>query len=155
MFMQKYTYIYWIHTDAMIKTDAMTKTQEVFFNKIFTSHLICKFRKDCSKFPCERELKTEHNWNILIPKLWPSALCLSRSPWLLNRSPWVHSAGCWLSLQPLVYSVSNPTHLNSPVLNCSIRRPYVTFKLPRRDMDTPPRLRNSFRYLATGMCHFR
>ena len=38
---------------------------------------------------------------------------------------------------------------------CSIRRPYVTFKLPRGDMNTPPRLSNFFRYLAIGMCHFR
>ena len=38
---------------------------------------------------------------------------------------------------------------------CSIRRPYITFKLPRGDMDTPPRLRNFFRYLAIGVCHFR
>ena len=27
--------------------------------------------------------------------------------------------------------------------------------IPRGDMDTPPRLRNFFRYLAIGMCHFR
>ena len=38
---------------------------------------------------------------------------------------------------------------------CSIRRPYIIFKLPRGDMDTPPRLRNFFRYLAIVMCHFR
>ena len=37
---------------------------------------------------------------------------------------------------------------------CSIRRPYITFKLPRGDLDTPPRLCNFFRYLAIGMCHF-
>ena len=37
----------------------------------------------------------------------------------------------------------------------SICRPYITFKLPRGDMDTPPRPRNFFRYLAIGMCHFR
>ena len=36
----------------------------------------------------------------------------------------------------------------------SIRRPYITFQLPRGDMDTPPRPRNFFRYLAIGMCHF-
>ena len=36
----------------------------------------------------------------------------------------------------------------------SIRWPYITFKLPRGDMDTPPRPRN-FRYLAIGMCPFR
>ena len=37
---------------------------------------------------------------------------------------------------------------------CSIRRPYITFKLPRGDMDTPLRLRNFFRYLGIGMYHF-
>ena len=37
----------------------------------------------------------------------------------------------------------------------SIRRLYITFKLACGDMDTPPRPRNFFRYLAIGMCHFR
>ena len=81
----------------------MIKTQEDFFIKIFISHFICKGTKCYSKFACERELETEHNWNILTPKLWPSALCLSRSTCLLNRSPGVHSAGCWLSFLPLVH----------------------------------------------------
>ena len=82
----------------------------------------------------------------MTPKLWPSVLCLSCSPWLLNRSTGVHSAGCWFSLLHLVY----PSPNSSPQLNClstgssnstvlcSIRRPYITFKLPRSDMDTPP-----------------
>ena len=104
-----YIYIYWIHTDAMIKKDAMTQTQEDFFNKIFTSHFIARVRKGCVEFYCERELETEHNWNIFTPKLWPPALCLSRSPGLLNRSPGVHSAGCWLSLLQFVYLISNST----------------------------------------------
>ena len=38
---------------------------------------------------------------------------------------------------------------------CSILQSYITFKLPRGDMDTPPHRRNFFRYLAIGMCHFR
>ena len=37
----------------------------------------------------------------------------------------------------------------------SIHRPYITFKLPRGDMDTPPRPCNFFLYLAIRMCHFR
>ena len=36
----------------------------------------------------------------------------------------------------------------------SIRRPYITFKLLRSNIDTPQRLRNLFRFPATGMCHF-
>ena len=37
----------------------------------------------------------------------------------------------------------------------SIHWLYITFKLPRGNMDTPLRLRNFFRYLAIRMCHFR
>ena len=44
---------------------------------------------------------------------------------------------------------------NSTEYFCSIRRPYITFKLPRSDMDTPPRRHNFFRYLAIEVCHFR
>ena len=56
--MQKYTYICWIHTDAMItdarikdagRNDARRKTQEDFFNNIFTSHFICKGSKGLFK----------------------------------------------------------------------------------------------------------
>ena len=64
-------------TDAMIMTDAMIKTQEDFFIKIFTSHFIARVRKGCVGFYCEREPETEHNWNILAPKLWSATLCLS------------------------------------------------------------------------------
>ena len=69
-------------------------------------------------------------------------LCLSRSPWLLNRSTRVQSAGCWLSLLHLVLLCPQLYCLPSfsPVSVCSIRRPYITFKLPRGDMDTPPQL---------------
>ena len=58
-FKQKYTYIRWIHTDAINK-DAVTKTQEDFFTKIYTSHFIARVRKGCSRVACERELETEH-----------------------------------------------------------------------------------------------
>ena len=78
----------------------------------------------------------------MTPKLWPSALCLSRSPWLLNRSPGIHCPGSWLSLLQLVYLLSNNTACPPSRLSafCSIRRPYITLKLPRDDMDTPPQL---------------
>ena len=133
-------------------TDGMIRTHAEFFIKIYTCHFFSRVRKGCSRFACERELETEHNWNILTPKLWPSVLFLSRSPELLNRISGVHSAGCWLSLLHL--ASPPPTLLNCP-LSVSIRRPYITFKHPRCDTDTPPSLRNLLRYLAIGMCHFR
>ena len=49
--------------------DARRKTQEDFFRKIFTSHFIARVRKGCSKFACERVLKTEHKLHILTPLL--------------------------------------------------------------------------------------
>ena len=63
----------------------------------------------------------------MTPKLWPSALCLSRSPGLLNRRPGVHSAGCWLSLLHLVYLW---LQLYSPVLNCTASVKFVGLILP-------------------------
>ena len=132
----------------MIKTQWQRQTQEDFFIKIYTSHFIARVRKGCSRFACERELETEHNWNILTPKLWPSALCLSRSPGLLNRSTGVHSAGCWLSLLHLVYP-SNSTRLSPSVQ-------FVGLTLPSNShAEIWTRLRNFFRYLVIGMCHFR
>ena len=97
--MLKYTYIYiyiyiYIYTgyiptqwttDAMITTHAMIKTQEDLFN-IITSHFICKVRKGCSRFACERELETEHNWNILNPNLWPSR-CVFLVLWCSTGAP--------------------------------------------------------------------
>ena len=51
---------------------------------------------------CERKLETEQNCNILTPPLlWPSALCLSRSPGLLNLRP--GSPLCWV----LVFSAAS------------------------------------------------
>ena len=59
-------------------------------------------------------------------------------------------------LQPGVAFLTTPPLQLRPIFNstafCSIRRPYITFKLPRGDMDT---LCNFFQYLAIGMCHFR
>ena len=63
---------------------------------------------------CERELEIEHNCNILTPNLWPSTLCLSRSPGLLNRRPRAHSAGCWLSLLHLISIFSGPQLIRAP-----------------------------------------
>ena len=99
------------------------------FYKIFTSHFIVRVRKGCVGFYCERELETEHNWNILTPKLWPLALCFSRSPGLLNRSTGVHSAGCWLSLLQLVYlTILTTTRLT--LLTCPLSVQFVGLLLP-------------------------
>ena len=55
---------------------------------------------------------------------------------------------------PYYHSSSSDSNFTQLSSFCSIRRPNITFKLPRGDMDRPPRLRIFFRYLAIGMCHF-
>ena len=114
-FMQKYTYIYWIHTDAMItdavindawRKDAGRKTQEDFFSIIFTSHFIARVRKGCWRFACERVLETEHKLHILTPLLWPSRCVLFSWCWgQLHRGFFEDPLGrVWISLPHLVSS---------------------------------------------------
>ena len=90
----------------------MIKTQEDFFNKIFTSHFIARIQKGCVGFYCEWELEIEHNCNILTPNLWPSR-CVFLVLLMLNRSPGVHSAGCWLSLLHLISIFSGPQFIRA------------------------------------------
>ena len=72
-----YIYIYWIHTDAMIKTDARRKTS---LTNICTSHFICKSSKRVTQgLRVRGSWRPNRNFNILTPNLWPSTLCLSRS----------------------------------------------------------------------------
>ena len=98
------------HNDTIIKTDAVIndagrKTSLA----IFTSHLICKVRKVFWGFTVRGSKRPTINCNILTPKFWPSALCLSRSPGLLNRRPW-----CWLSLLHLIRIFSGPQFIRAP-----------------------------------------
>ena len=59
--MQKYTYIYWIHTDKMNNRHNDKHAGGLLYKNIFTSHFIARVRKGCVGFYCERELETEHN----------------------------------------------------------------------------------------------
>ena len=74
-----YSHMRYIYTHTCrIHTDAMNKTSEDFFKNIYPS-LYCKV---CVWEGVGDWTKTAIYWPTL---LWPSALCLSRSPGLLNR----------------------------------------------------------------------
>ena len=64
------------HNDTRIK-----QTQEDFSNKIFTSHFIARVRKGLLKV-CVWEGAGDRTETVIFwpPLLWPSTLCLSRSP---------------------------------------------------------------------------
>ena len=83
----------------------------------FTSHFIANVRKGCSRFACERVQETEHKLYILTPLLWPSR-CVFLV--LLDAQPEVlgSTAGCWLSLWPLISIFSGPqtpSGVSSPI----------------------------------------
>ena len=127
---------------TMIKTQWQRQTQEVFFINYFTSHFICKVSKRVTQ-----SLRVRGSWRPNITEIfWPRNYGRQRCVFLVLHGC---STGALAFLTtsrptPQLYSpistVSlNPTDRNSTVL-CSIRRPYITFKLPRADMDTPPQL---------------
>ena len=150
--------------DAMI-SDAHRKMQEDFFIKCFTSHFICKVSKRVTQ-----SLRVRGSWKPNITEIfWPQSYSRQRCVFLVLHCCSTGTVESTLLCAGFSYyiaslSVCNYTacpQLYSPVffLAClffsSIRRPYITFKLPRSNIDTPQRLRNFFRFPATGMCHFR
>ena len=121
--MQKYTYIYWIHTDAINK-----QTQEDFFNKIFTSHFFARIRKG---FYCERELEIEHDCNILTPNFYGRQRCVFLVLLMLNRRSW--GPLCWVlaffaaSYQHLLWT---PTHQGPKPLRPGVAFPTTSLLSP-------------------------
>ena len=138
-----YIYIYWIHTDAMIKT-----LEGLLYTNI-TSHFIAMVRKGFVGFYCERELETEHNCNILTPKLMAVNVVSSRSS---DAQPEVQRPLCWVmafftaSYQHLLrtsthqgpkapsawcgfpYHISTPIGCNSTGIRTQLR--YIIVRLP-------------------------
>ena len=107
-----YTHLPYHNDSIIVKTDAHRKTheerkQEDFFTNIFTSHFICKVRKGCSRFACERVLETKHKLHILTPLLWPLR-CVFLVLLMLGSTPSGLSEGplgrVWPSLPHLVSS---------------------------------------------------
>ena len=151
-FMQKYTYICWIHTDAIIiKTpddkvavinDARKEDAGRLLYKIFyLTSLFVSFERVVPS------LRVRGSWGPNITEIfWPRSYGRQRCVFLVLHGCSTGALAFLTTsrLPPQLYSpVStgslNSTDRNSTVL-CSIRRPYITFKLPCGDMDTPPQL---------------
>ena len=67
--------------------DTIIKTQEDFFNKIFTSHFIARVRKGYSRFACKRELETEQKLQYFDPYSYGRQRCVFLVLLMLNRGP--------------------------------------------------------------------
>ena len=106
MFMQKYTYICWIHTDVMIKT------QEDFFNTIYLS-LYCKGSKRLCGVLLWEGAGDRTYLQYFDPQTYGRQRCVFLVLLMLNRSPGVHSAGCWLSLLHIISIFSGPQFIRA------------------------------------------
>ena len=142
-FMQKYTYICWIHTDAIIiKTpddndtgtnDARRKEDagRLLYKIFYLLSLFVSFERVVPSF------RVRESWRPNITEIfWPRSYGRQRCVFLVLH-------GCSTGVLAFLTTSRLPPQLYSPVSTGSLnstRRPYITFKLPRADMDTPPRL---------------
>ena len=136
--------------------DAHRKTQEDFFIKYFTSTLFVSFER------VDPSLRVRESWGPNITEIfWPQSYGRLRCVFLVlhgcSTGPW-SKLFCVLAFPTTLRLPPSSTVLLDLLLAylqlSSIRRPYITFKLTRSNIDTPQRLRNLFRFPATGMCHF-
>ena len=94
------------------------RTQEDFFNKIFTSHFISRVRKSYSKFACQRELETEQKLQYFDPNSYGRQRCVFLVLLMLNRGPW--GPLCWV----LAFLTASYQHLlRTPTHQCFSRTP--------------------------------
>ena len=101
------TYVrYVLYSHMPYHNDTIIKTQEDFFNKICTSHFICNV---CVWEGVGNRTETAIFWP---PLLWPSALCLSRSP---DAQPESQGLSFLLAFSTASYQqlLRTPTHRGS------------------------------------------
>ena len=109
MFMQEYTYIYWIDTDAMNNRRNDKDAGKLLYKNIYFSPY-CKGSKRVTQgWRVRGSWRPNRNCNILTLTLMAVTLCLSCSP-----DTGVHSAGCWLSLPHLISIFSGPQPIRAP-----------------------------------------
>ena len=141
--MQKYTYICWIHTDAIIiKTpddndtgtnDARRKEDagRLLYKIFYLTSLFVSFERVVPS------LRVRESWRPNITEIfWLRSYGRQRCVFLVLH-------GCSTGGLAFLTTTRLPPQLYSPVSNGSLnstRQPYITFKLPRADMDTPQRL---------------
>ena len=79
-FMQKYTYIYWIHTDAMNnRRNDKDRRRKTSLTKYLPLTLLQGFEKVVWSFTVRGSWRSNITAIFWSPLLWPSTLCLSRS----------------------------------------------------------------------------
>ena len=131
-------------------TDAMIKTQEDFFNKILTSHFICKGSKRVTQGLRVRGSWRPNRTEIFWPPLfWPSTLCLSRSP---DAQP--EALGSTLLGAGFLYCILSATSL-VPKLHRDSRgppQPGVAFPTTSRLSPSPTLLQLALELICLDFC---
>ena len=104
------------YTCRIIHNDTRKKDERRLLLKNIPLNLFASFERVVWGSTVRRSWRPNKTAIYWPPLLWPSALCLSRSPWLLNRRP-RGPAHCWMmafftaSYQQLLLT---PTHSGAP-----------------------------------------
>ena len=109
MFMQKYTYIYWILTDAM-----NIRRRKTSLTKYLPLTLLQGFEKGDSRFAYERELENEQKLKYFDPHSYGRHVVSSLFSWCSTGGLEAHSAGWWLPLLHLISIFSGPQFIRAP-----------------------------------------
>ena len=106
-------------------------TQEDFFNKIYTSHFICKGLKRLFRFACEKELETRQKLQYSDPHSYGRQRCVFLVLLMLNRRPW--GPLCWVlafftaSYQHLLWSLNSIRVPEGPLGRVWLSLPHLVF----------------------------
>ena len=115
--------------------DTTIKTQEDFFNKIFTSHFIARVRRGYSRFACERDLETEQKLQYSDPHSYGRQRCVFLVLLMLNRRPW--GPLCWVlafftaSYQQLLWSPNTIGVPEGPLGRVWLSLPHLVYNTVR------------------------
>ena len=120
----------------------MIKTSDTVLRKIYLSLYLKGFEKVTQGFTVRGSWRPNRTAIYWPPPLWPSALCLSRSPGLLNRRPggplcWMlafSTASCHQRVSKLTDFLSSPSYI---IVQSPTRYHPMT---GHRDVSLPPSL---------------
>ena len=116
-----------IINDTIIKTDAGR-----LIYKYVPLTLLQGFEKGYSRFACERELETEHNWNILMPTLMAVNVVSFLFSWYSTGGP-----GPTLLGDGFLYCILSATFLVPKCHQGSRRPPQPGVALPTSSRTSP------------------
>ena len=148
-----------MHNDKVARINDARKEGRLLYKIFYLTSLFVSFERVVPS------LRVRESWRPNINEIfWPRSYGRQRCVFFVLHGC---STGPWSKLFCVLAFPTNRVYLRlplyclpsfSPISHCpqfvGLILPYITFKLPRSNINTPQRLRNLVWFPATGMCHF-